>query len=58
MLADKELKKKKKEIDKMEAEWLKAQKDIMKAKVGVSDTTQSKIPWNLSFSSDFAFLLS
>ena len=32
MLADKELKKKK-EIDKMEAEWSKAQK----AKVGVSD---------------------
>ena len=36
MLADKELKKKK-EIDKIEAEWSKAQKDIMKAKVGVSD---------------------
>ena len=37
MLADKELKKKKKEIEKIEAEWSKAQKYIMKAKVGVSD---------------------
>ena len=37
MQADKELKKKKKEIDKIEAEWSKAQKDILRAKVGVSD---------------------
>ena len=36
MLADTELKKKK-EIDKIKAEWAKAQMDIMKAKVGVSD---------------------
>ena len=37
MLVDKELKKKKKEIDKIVADWSKAQKDIMKAKVGVSN---------------------
>ena len=37
MLKDKELKRKKKEIDHIEAEWSKAQKDIMKAKIAVSD---------------------
>ena len=37
MLKDKELKRKKKEIDQIEAEWSKAQKDIMKAKIAVSD---------------------
>ena len=36
MLADMELKKKK-EIDKIEAEWSKAQKDIVKSKVGLAD---------------------
>ena len=37
MLADKELKAKKKEIEKIEAEWSKAQKDITKAKVSTTD---------------------
>ena len=37
MLADKELKAKKKEIEKIEAEWSKAQKDITKAKVSMTD---------------------
>ena len=37
MLKDEELKRKKKEIDQIEAEWSKAQKDIMKAMIAVSD---------------------
>ena len=37
MLANKELKAKKKEIEKIEAEWSKAQKDITKAKVSTTD---------------------
>ena len=35
MLQDKELKSKKKEIDKIEAEWSRAQKDLIRAKVTV-----------------------
>ena len=37
MLVDKELKKKKKEVDEVEALWSKAQKDIVKSKVGLAD---------------------
>ena len=37
MLKDKELKCQKKQIDKIEAEWSKAQKDIMKARISVTD---------------------
>ena len=37
MLMDKELKKKKKEVDEVEALWSKAQKDIVKSKVGLAD---------------------
>ena len=37
MLKDKELKRQKKQVDKIEAEWSKAQKDIMKAKINVID---------------------
>lgn len=37
MLTDKELKSKKKQVEKIEAEWSKAQKDLIKAKVAVSD---------------------
>ena len=37
MLKDKELKCQKKQIDKIEAVWSKAQKDIMKARIGVTD---------------------
>ena len=37
MLKDKELKIQKKQVDKIEAEWSKAQKDIMKTKVNVTD---------------------
>ena len=37
MLQDKELKCKKKEIDKIEAEWSRAQKDLIRAKVTMSD---------------------
>ena len=38
MLKDKELKSQKKQVDKIEAEWSKAQKDIMKAKIDVTDS--------------------
>ena len=38
MLKDKELKCQKKQVDKIEAEWSKAQKDIMKAKIDVTDS--------------------
>ena len=37
MLKDKELKHQKKQVDKIKAEWSKAQKDIMKAKINVTD---------------------
>ena len=37
MLVDKELKKQKQKVDKIEAKWSKAQKDLIKAKVAVSD---------------------
>ena len=37
MLVDKELKKKKKEVDEVEALWSKAQKNIVKSKVGLAD---------------------
>ena len=37
MLADRELKSKKKEIEKVEAEWSKAQKDITRAKLAITD---------------------
>ena len=37
MLKDKELKCQKKQIDKIEAVWSKAQKDILKARIGVAD---------------------
>ena len=37
MLVDKELKKQKQKVDKIEAEWSKAQKDFIKAKVAISD---------------------
>ena len=33
MLKDKELKSKKQEVDKIEAEWSKAQKDVMRCKI-------------------------
>ena len=36
-LVDKELKSKKKEIEKVEAEWSKAQKDITRAKLPITD---------------------
>ena len=36
-MKDKELKCQKKQIDKIEAEWSKAQKDIMKARISVTD---------------------
>ena len=38
MLKDKELKCQKKQVDKIEADWSKAQKDIMKAKIDVTDS--------------------
>jgi hypothetical protein len=38
MLKDKELKTKKKEIDQIEADWSKAQKDIMRSKVPFTDS--------------------
>ena len=38
MLKDKELKTKKKEIDQIEADWSKAQKDIMRSKVSFTDS--------------------
>ncbi len=37
ILRDKELKCQMKQIDKIEAEWSKAQKDIMKARISVTD---------------------
>ena len=37
MLADRELKSKKKEIEKVEGEWSKAQKDITRAKLAITD---------------------
>ena len=37
MLKDKELKCKRKQIEQIEADWSKAQKDVMKAKISVSD---------------------
>ena len=37
MLVDKELKKQKQQVDKIEAEWSKAQKDLVRAKVAVSN---------------------
>ena len=38
MLKDKELKSKKKEVDKIEAEWSKAQKDMIRSKLTVTDS--------------------
>ena len=38
MLKDKELKSKKKEVDKIEAEWSKAQKDVIRSKLTVTDS--------------------
>ena len=43
MLGDKELKKQKQKVDKIEAEWSKVQKDLIKAKVAVSDA-EADIP--------------
>ena len=37
MLKDKELKKRKKEIEQLDAQWSKAQKDVARAKIAVSD---------------------
>ena len=37
MLVDKELKKQKQQVDKIEAEWSKARKDLVRAKVAVSN---------------------
>ena len=37
MLADKELISKKKEIEKVKGEWFKAQKDITRAKLAITD---------------------
>jgi len=38
MLKDKELKKKQKEIVQIEAEWSKAQRDVIRAKIAISDS--------------------
>ena len=43
ILADKELKAKKKEIDRIEAEWSKAQKDITRAKIAITDEQADKL---------------
>ena len=37
MLKDKELKKRKKEIEQLDAQWSKAQKDVARARIAVSD---------------------
>ena len=37
MLANKELKAKKKQLENVEAEWSRAQKDITKAKISLTD---------------------
>ena len=38
MLRDKELKKKQKEVAQIGAEWSKAQHDVIRAKIAISDT--------------------
>ena len=38
MLRDKELKKKQKEVAQIEAEWSKAQHDVIRAKIAISDS--------------------
>ena len=48
MLKDKELKCQKKQVDKIEAEWSKAQKDIMKAKIDVTDSEADILTWEES----------
>ena len=43
MLKDKELKSKRQEINQVEADWSKAQKDIMKSKLSLTDADADKL---------------
>ena len=43
MLKDKELKSKRQEVNQIEADWSKAQKDIMKSKVSLTDADADKL---------------
>ena len=43
MLKDKELKSKRQEIDQIEADWSRAQKDIMKSKLSLTDAEADKL---------------
>ena len=43
MLKDKELKSKQQEIAKIEANWSRAQKDIMKSKLSLTDAEADKL---------------
>ena len=43
MLKDKELKSKRQEVNQIEADWSKAQKDIMKSKVSLTDSDADKL---------------
>ena len=43
MLKDKELKSKQQEINKIEADWSSAQKEIMKSKLSLSDAETDKL---------------
>ena len=43
MLKDKELKSKRQEIKQIEADWSKAQKDIMKSKLSLTDADADKL---------------
>ena len=43
MLRDKELKSKRQEIDQIEADWSRAQKDIMKSKLSLTDADADKL---------------
>ena len=38
MMKDKELKKKRKEVEKIEAQWSKAQHDVIKSKIAISNS--------------------
>ena len=38
MLKNKELKKKRKEVEKIEAQWSKAQHDVIKSKIAISNS--------------------
>ena len=43
MLQGKELKAKHKEVEQIEAEWSKAQKDMVRAKLSISDSEADKL---------------